>query len=97
MKPGRELDALVAEKVMGWTKEELLLNSSPSFRAAYQNGAPFYSTSIEDAWQVVEKFKTKDPAIFFELSNSITRQWECYLGSGRANEDTAPPPPMPSV
>lgn len=40
MKAGRELDALIAEKVMGWEK-------------VWQ---PFFpSTEISDAWKVVEK------------------------------------------
>ena len=44
MKPGRELDALVAEKVMGHGSQ---FNFSPS-------------TNIADAWLVVEKLKEHD-------------------------------------
>ncbi len=47
--PGPELDALVAEKVMGWT--ELMIRGG---------GVPAYSTSIADAWTVVEKFSDFD-------------------------------------
>lgn len=66
MKPGRELDALVAEKVMGWIswrngREETLnppLNESEErVHGIYPKPEiPHYSTSIADAWQVVEAF-----------------------------------------
>jgi len=43
MKPGRELDTLVAEKVMGLNHDKL-------------DGYPaYYSTDIAAAWEVVEK------------------------------------------
>lgn len=42
MNPGPELDALVAEKVMGWRDDVALL-------------PPSYSTDIKAAWEVVEK------------------------------------------
>ncbi len=45
MKPGRELDSLVAAKVMG-----------------IEHPAP-YSTSIEAAWEVVEKLKANGEGI----------------------------------
>jgi len=43
MPAGPELDALVAEKVMGYT--------------SWAFGVPRYSTSLEAAWEVVEKMK----------------------------------------
>lgn len=49
MEPGRELDALVAEKVMGVTFKKEWLHISDT--------CPRYSTSIEAAWQVVKKMK----------------------------------------
>lgn len=55
---GRELDARVAEKVMGWKPETF--EGQPWWRDA--EGCPWascevprYSTSIAAAWQVVEK------------------------------------------
>lgn len=47
LQPGRELDALIAEKVMGekGSIEDLKL------------WVPRYSVSIEAAWEVVEKFR----------------------------------------
>lgn len=50
MKPGRELDALVAEKVMGETR--------PRVWGTINAGIRPYSTSIEAAWQVVERIKS---------------------------------------
>lgn len=68
MKAGRELDALVAEHVMGWywlaeTPElpRALVSTDESETRAYYphtgQGAPPYSTSISDAWMVVEKLR----------------------------------------
>ena len=58
MKPGRELDALIAEKVMGLDPPM----AQPSGRRikgfwSEWDGLPHYSTSIEAAWEVVEKIK----------------------------------------
>ncbi len=58
MKAGRELDALVAEKVMGI---ELTITSQghPYFRDGTLLRVPIahYSTDIAAAWQVVEKMR----------------------------------------
>lgn len=64
MKPGRELDALVAEKVMGLqvkhlppqeglTRHEEFTRQCLNFE--YQRDIPHYSTDIAAAWMVVEK------------------------------------------
>lgn len=56
MNASRELDALVAEKVMGWK-----LKSEPHTRWILPDGGeliappPAYSTDISAAWQVVEE------------------------------------------
>lgn len=78
MKPGRELDAIIAEKVMGWTQcdplakwdrweygdpgddwtvvsEEWCRGDGFPERGHYRSPIPRYSTSIGDAWTVVEK------------------------------------------
>ncbi len=73
MEAGRELDALVAEKVMGWSKRVSADHSnSPikqlrAFGIIYawkdSNGndkgldVPRYSTDIAAAWQVVERLR----------------------------------------
>lgn len=68
MKSGRELDALVAEKVMGWTGIKPYLKSVGQHEFLTYVGwfqedglpkveIPHYSTDIAEAWKVVEKFK----------------------------------------
>lgn len=55
---GRELDALIAEKVMGLRiehREPYWTHSDP-----HQLPIPTYSTSIADAWEVVEKLRSDD-------------------------------------
>ena len=69
---GRELDALVAEKVMGWYRKDgpppdgggdrWLFEPEPgdrefSFEHAEYGTLPHYSTDIAAAWEVAEKFK----------------------------------------
>jgi hypothetical protein len=66
MQPGRELDALVAEKVMGWAE---LWTDSKNYMAyppceqkftigeAERHPVWPYSTDIAAAWEVVEKIK----------------------------------------
>ena len=58
MEAGRELDALIAEKVMGWN----LFAGEPGygrrpnkFMSLILDPIPHYSTNIEAAWLVVEK------------------------------------------
>ena len=71
MKPGRELDALVAQKVLGWTNiewvdlkhasEKEVKGSPPDAVASPYTGhkqqfnIPKYSSDIAAAWGVVEK------------------------------------------
>lgn len=54
MKANHDLNRLIALHVMGWTSEELTF------------GAPLYSSSIESAWEVVEKLR--GPKMAFSLS-----------------------------
>jgi hypothetical protein len=70
MKPGRELDALIAEKVMGWDfAHNFKLCDNRAFKRCSNClgiisegnpldprclGFPHYSTNIEAAWKVVE-------------------------------------------
>jgi hypothetical protein len=71
MKAGRELDALVAEKVMGYKigwftdygfKKEFERKVIALKGDRYDN-IPRYSTNISDAWQVVEKMKEKERVV----------------------------------
>lgn len=62
MKSGRDLDALMAEKVMGWT--DVNLNGSgipPHFKHLTSHELyPNYSTDIAAAWEVVEKLTSSE-------------------------------------
>ena len=61
MKAGRELDALVAEKVMGLIAYKVQLVAPPprvrTMEELQRIGVPLprYSTNIADAWEVVRK------------------------------------------
>lgn len=61
--PGRELDALIAEKVMGWKFEQRHPEADNGiFPWTRVDGIravapPHYSKSIADAWAVVEKWR----------------------------------------
>lgn len=69
MKAGREMDAMIAEKVMGWTDFDGESTMYWWVKNGYTdvcNGAPFacqkantpiFSTGIFDAWQVVEQMR----------------------------------------
>lgn len=64
MTAGRECDALVAEKVMGYTLSDLSLPAYPKYKlfdiesgefSGYVKEVPHYSTDIAAAWEVVER------------------------------------------
>lgn len=60
MPAGRELDALVAEKVMLWVVDRLSNHwcGVPTNGTALPSDIPSYSTDIGAAWEVVEKMRT---------------------------------------
>lgn len=64
MTAGRDLDALVAEKVMGWVRGKIgpADDLSPVWfpqgpDSYWTETVPRFSTDIADAWQVVEKLR----------------------------------------
>jgi hypothetical protein len=74
----RERDALVAEKVMGWTKIWYNADSDDHPEADCANGLcpdgtytsiPFFTTDISATWGVVEKMH--QDGFLFDLSNSV--------------------------
>ena len=85
MKAGRELDALVAEKVMGHSV--LVLEGHPFIYhpEGYQQAVPKYSTDVADAWEMVDKL-SKDGYFMHiyghdarwsvgYISPSLSRRW----------------------
>lgn len=65
MKPGRELDALVAEKVMNVPKygiDTVSISNSDMFPKPY-------STDISAAWEIVEKIRLHENYVCWEISS----------------------------
>jgi hypothetical protein len=83
MSPGRELDALVAEKVMGVSTEivERGLSYEESkcitVRACSSRFLPHYSTNIAAAWEVVSEMA--DKGYLYALSPGVCNF--CLLGT----------------
>jgi hypothetical protein len=70
----RERDTLVAEKVMGWvvTGEFGYPNRNDGNIGSLTQKIPHYTTSIADAWQVVEKMhQTHMVAIFADKEYTV--------------------------
>lgn len=93
LEAGRELDALVAEKVMGWT---VALEDRGPCRVwrPHENSAersqpiPPYSTSIEAAWEVVEKMRQRE--FGFSLNDAWIAWFLAAPNEYQADADTAP-------
>lgn len=89
MKAGRELDALVAEEVMGldpeWHKQV------PVGRVT-----PCYSTDIAAAWEVVEKLCREEryPTVQFAVNVDGKQAWWCSLVNPADVEVHAPAAPL---
>lgn len=95
MNPGRELDALIAEKVMGLEIVHLGEPSKPFVKNFTGTSEPTeYSTDIAAAWEVVERLKDSEHAFGFELTQDQGElcEWLAYFGEGRfkAESETAP-------
>ena len=84
MQAGRELDALVAEKVMGWGgvregysegSAELRFIGKPPNGMDSKYPVPMYSTDIAAAWEVLEKIK----AVNLEKFTGLDFPDECFV------------------
>lgn len=78
----REIDALVAEKVMGFRRPS---EKSISAMLPFNTWPRHYSTSIADAWTVVEKIRDDN----FNLEEHGTH-WKAHFGSEWAGDESAP-------
>lgn len=76
MKPGRELDALIAEKVMGWEDNMRGL-------MAYAI-VPNYSTDIAAAWKVIEELRKDQKALL--ISQAYQGPYWEYLSKVEWND-----------
>ena len=98
MKPGREMDALVAERVMGW---RVMAEYEPGVIKCLVDGNqcevnppefPRYSTDIAAAWEVVMELlhrgfstaiESEDRgAHWFRISGGEAPEGPCYLPNG---------------
>lgn len=83
LKQGRELDALIARKVM---KGAAISINSVMGQLRWINPdsktgeVPYFSTSIEAAWQVVEKLKAFEPEILWSDHDHL---WYVQFQKGR--------------
>lgn len=91
MKPGRELDALIAEEVMGWR----IFPDGPNGEMhtidanqceCHEYDIPHYSTDIAAAWKVVEKLSQIGSV--FKDENPF---WGCALASGEIIQGVSAP------
>jgi len=78
--PGRELDALVAEKVMGWTSQQFPDGAMPEVKHWSPPGettrmVPLYSTDWRAAGEVLEKM---DRPLLRQFMDGT---WYCIHGS----------------
>lgn len=83
MKAGRELDVLIAEKVMGKSfKDKRYPDGSIWTGEQMRQAVPHYSTSIADAWEVFWLFTSRH--LWFD---DATDTWHCHLDSKRNTMD----------
>ena len=100
MEAGREMDTLVAEKVMGFPVKIGDITGEP-YHAQFGYSMPNYSTNIAAAWMVVEKLQNQYPAFnlvwvklqILKPEIALRRAWRAnFQGStlSDAFADTAP-------
>lgn len=102
MEAGRELDALVAEKVMGWDVGDIFYDAT---HQEIMPRVPSYSTKIAASWSVVEKilddyhgcpWPTKEKArrhhYGFRLEKHTEEQRDCEVWRCQFPEVTCAPP-----
>jgi len=83
LKAGRELDTLIAEKVMGLDIGDDCDHSIDSCLCF-----PPYSTDIAAAWQVVDKLISAECG--FVVSGGGSLPWLATFRNGQAHAETAP-------
>lgn len=86
---GRELDAAIAERVMGWTNCRVRVMYDARGLPSYGGGTPpeggkkrpypAYSTDIAAAWSVVERF-VRDTRFHLDSLGFDGEEWRCAIG-----------------
>ncbi len=100
MNPGRELDALVAEKVMGWKsfgEHWAIPGEANDIRRVHKKVHWRPSEDISAAWQVVSHMKSQSNGLFgFMVDLRLSEEWDAEFDmydeqeSYKATGDTAP-------
>ncbi|MDP9315132.1 MAG: hypothetical protein M3R24_30430, partial [Chloroflexota bacterium] len=92
---GRDLDALVAAKVMGFDADRII--SGGGYRVGNHTPSviswahiPQYSTDIAAAWEVVEKLIHLDPLVAIWGYEDGSIGWYCDFEGSKAHARTAP-------
>ena len=85
MEAGRELDTLVAEKVMGLNVDRSMMHNGPSYF-----DPPAYSTDIAAAWLVVEKLRETHDVELRGYQPYEPNNWQVVVDSEFYTEGTAP-------
>ncbi|GED18097.1 BC1872 family protein [Aneurinibacillus migulanus] len=103
MKAGRELDIVVAEKVMGWVVDGDIIENADfdeQGRCTFPSGdylmnketrepLPNYSTNIADAWEVVEQLNDTESYLDIKIQSCIDGWFVDYCNE-RTVAETAP-------
>ncbi|HZE98091.1 MAG TPA: hypothetical protein VE981_13760 [Planctomycetota bacterium] len=94
LSPGRELDALVAEKVMGWLSvhKQSIANAMgqhvmddyvglPTSTSTIPQLVPRYSTMIQEAWKVADELRGRSQfvAVISGLGPQGVQPWICKI------------------
>lgn len=100
LEAGRELDALVAEKVMGWASVHpgdeydprtpgslVYVGITPDQRQLAI--LPPYTTDIGAAWQVIETLAARGVSLDMQY-RVFTAEWELNVGGALGYGETAP-------
>lgn len=85
MEAGRDLDRLIAEKVMGVEMGTLRPNQ---FSMSATSEPKPYSTDIAAAWEVLEKLSKNE--VFTITNMNYAGDVFCSIGDGEAQAPTAP-------
>lgn len=80
LNPGRNLDVLVAKKVMGAMTPDYSFGNA-EVKSLYVDQVPRYSTDIAAAWEVAEKFEN----VSVVRINANDGQWYAEL-DGKTND-----------
>lgn len=78
---GRELDATIAERVMGWTRVDPNRSADPIYSGFDHDfgliDLPKFSTDIGDAWQVVENIARRGWKM--DVQNRFWPTWGAHV------------------